>query len=450
MKKKVLIMRNHFALIVLLFLSTFSGTGQAQTSGVQWETNLDAALARAKSENKPLLLSMHTSTEIACKRMLGNLYSDVDVIAKLKDFVVLPTCFDRHAEVKKSIDGEEKMVSPMFRTIDCETLMRNEHAVKEMFFEKAEVKVPNHIFVGIDGAIFMKKIYELKKPAFLDLLDRALVQFGSKTVDGMDGATQELFRKVKKGNVKEKEAAVKAILEFQNAEKTETLYRTIQGLKKDEDRAVCIRAMGSDDLTDASPIAMKWMSDKSDFIKNCAVVTLEEMKAGDATKSLLDLFDRTKKNSKELRKDILRALGPCGFGDPAAKQLLMTHATDKKEPMRLAAYMSLGHFLDEEDVQQLLQKRFKKDSKGVAARTAILFAYLTSKDTSLIPQVDAMTAGEKNHQILMVAGAAKRAMGGETDGAKSKKVSGKSMRKAWAPLYTKDKIVRNRIKRWRR
>ncbi len=448
-------MRIRNYLVVLLLLASMGLTLTAQ-AGVAWESSLEAALSRSKAENKPLLITMHTSTEIACKRMLSNIYTDPDVVAKLRDFVVLPTCVDRHTEVMKMIAGKEEPVSFMFKTVSCKTLMKNERDVRDRFFDKTEVKVPNHIFVGSDGEIFMKKIYELKKKAFLDLLDRALVHYGAKVVDGMDASTQKLFKRVRKGNVKDKEAAVKAILEFENERKTETLYMTIQGLKKEEDRGICIRAMGSDAFSHASATAIKWLSDRSVFIKNCAVVTLEEMKAADATDPLLYLFEHTKKKNKELRKDILRALGPCGAGEPKVKDLLFSHTENKKEIMRLAAYMSLGYFLDEKDVQDKLSERWQKDAKGVAPRTAILFAYMTSKNAELIPQVNALVEGEKNHQLVMLAGFAKQAMRGQKKaggGGKGGKGGGKGawrrMRKALAPLYTKDKIVRNQIKRWR-
>ena len=37
---------------------------------VLWEKDLESALAASKKQGKPLLISMHTSTEIACQRML--------------------------------------------------------------------------------------------------------------------------------------------------------------------------------------------------------------------------------------------------------------------------------------------------------------------------------------------------------------------------------------------
>ncbi len=431
----------------LVFLSSFVSHVFAQGE-IRWETGLEAAFARSKSENKPLLITMHMSKEIACQRMLRNIYTDPEVIAKLQNFVLLPTCVDRHKEVTRIIDGTSVNVSALFGSISCDALRKNEKEVRFDFLETTDVKVPNHIFVDHEQKIFMQKIYELKKPAFLELLNRALVQFGAKVVDGMDGATKKLYKAVRKGSTKQKVKAVKAILDFQDKKKTDTLYMIIEGLKKETDKAACIRAMGNDGLEHAIPIVLKWLNDPSVLVKNCAVVTLEELKAEEATKPLLALFKVKKSNYKVLHTDILRALGPCGAGEQEVKTLLLAHVSDKREPMRMAAYMSLGYFLEDEDVQETLQDRWKKDAKGVAPRTAILFAYMTSKDSSLIPQVDALIKGERNHQIILVAEAAKREMGGKK--VKAKKGSAKSLRKALSPLYTKDKIIRNRIKRWRR
>ena len=438
-------MRQGFCLAgipILLLLATASVFGQ---KGIHWEKDLDAALARAKDENRPLLICMHTSTEIACKRMLAKVYTDPSVQGKLKEFVLLPTCFDRHPQETQTVDGKEQTVSTLFKTVDCDVLTKNEELVRERFFDGNNVKVPQHIFVGADGKAFLKKIFELKKPAFLEFLDRALVQFGIKEVGGMDEPTRKLFEQVRKGSNKEKEAAVKKILEFQSEKKTEILYLTIQGLKRENDRMTCIRIMGAEDLSHGSTIALKWLSDKSTLLRNGAVVTLEEMKSGEASKPLMDLFGRTKSSEKELKKDILRALGPCGAGDADVKALLVKHTTDKVEINRLAAYLSLGYFLDEEDVQRVMQERWKKEGKSVALKTAIIWGYRQSQSRELAEQLESLMAGERNGQLKFVAAAALRTMRGE----RAARGTWRALRKSLSVLYAKDKVVRNRVKRWR-
>ena len=110
-------------LLVAVFLLILP-TVCAQTQ-VIWEPTLEQALAKAKNDGKPLLISIHTSTEVACQRMLKNLYTDPEIVPILSEFVLLPTCFDVHDEEIRTVNGKKISVSPLFGTLNCEQLRRN-------------------------------------------------------------------------------------------------------------------------------------------------------------------------------------------------------------------------------------------------------------------------------------------------------------------------------------
>ncbi len=440
------------ATTIFLVIFSFCIPATAQ-DGIRWEKDLESALARSKAERRPLLISMHTSTEVACQRMLTKIYTEPEVQARLAEFVLLPTCFDKHEEERAVVEGAEAMVSPLFKTVGCDALMKNEQEVRDRFFDKADVKVPQHIFVDPDGEIYMTKVYELKKAAFLDLLNRALIMYGGKASEGFEEATRQLFEDVKKGDEETREKAVKAIIELGDPEKLDVLYLTIIGIKNEDDQGVCIRAMGFEELASAADIAAKFLDEKSDFIKNCAVITLEEMKATQHEAKIRGLLDKTR--DKHLKKDILRALGPAG-GSEEAKKVLLDHAEDREDDFRISSYMSLGHYMDDTKVQEFLPQRYKKEGKDLAAKTAILWAFSTSRNEDLIPVVQEMVAKERNKQIEDVADLAMNRMrqgdgppdmGGGQGGGRGQFMR---MRKALAPLYAKDKILRNRVKEWRK
>ena len=433
-----------FFLACVLF---FACTASAQTQ-VAWEPSLEKALAKAKSEGKPLLISMHTSTEVACQRMLTKLYTDPDIVPVLSEFVLLPTCFDVHEEVTKTIGGMRKSVSPLFGTLDCKQLIRNEADVRAEFFEKSDVKVPQHIFVGDDGKPFMTKIYELKKPAFITLLNNALILYGSKATKGMDKVTRGFLKTVKKGPLKSKRKAVQGLLGFQDPRKIDILYLTIQSIKRENEKGECVRAFGKDIHSWAASTVVKWLRDPSEHVRNCAIVSLEEMKATEAADKLLALFKKAR--DKELVKDILRALGPCSGGSAEAKQLLIKHVKDRREVNRIACYLSLGYFLDDEDVQELFRKRFKKEGKNVAVKTAIIWAHTYLADESHIPRMHALVAKEKNHQLKYMARAAELQIRTGTGVAPEDGKSGYvKLHSAFGALFSKDKIQRNSFKYWK-
>ena len=423
-----------FALVLCFALS-------ASAQEFRWAKTLESARAEAKERNVPLLISMHTSGEKACKRMLGKVYRDPQVRARLAEFVVLPTCFDTHGEVEAEVDGKKKPVSKLFGQLGCNALMANERAVRDAFFDTNEVTVPQHIFVDPEGKVLLRKVYELKTPKFLTLLDRAQVAYGASASETLDDASKGYLKDVKEGSQKEREEAVKALLDFEDEKKNEILYLTIKGIRKDKDRAVCVRAMGFEQYAAAAPLVMKWLEDPSPWVRNCAIVTLEEMKASESAERLLELWSETK--DKEIKKDLLRALGPCAPGDEAAHKILTKPVKDRDERNRVAAYLSLGHFVDDEKVRTLLRKRFKAEGRDTLMKTAILWGYSKSRDSDLTKEVDALLKGNKNKQLEMVAEAAKVLMRGEDPD------NWWNLVKAIGPLYARDKVMRNEVKVWK-
>lgn len=427
-------MRTLIPTLLLLFSATAFG------QEFKWATSLDAARAEAKERGVPLLISMHTSTEKACKRMLKTIYTDPEVQAKLAEFVVLPTCFDEHEENAARIDGQEMMVSTLFLTVGCDVLTQNEALVRAEFFSGPQVKVPQHLFIDATGKVFMKKIYELKKAKFLTLLDNALIAFGSKESETLDALTRAQLKAVRTGSNKEREAGVSSILDRDDERRTQVLYLTMRGIRKEKERAVAVRAMGKEEYSHASEMALKFLRDPSDWVRNCTVVTLEELRAAEAEKPLLELFKRAR--DKEIKKDILRALGPCASDSEEAKAILMKHAKSRKDKERVAAYLSLGHFLEHADVRELLQQRYKAEGKDTLMKTAIIWGYSKSRDADYIPDVQAFIGDSRNQQLIMVADAAMAIMkGGEPK-------SWWRLVKAIKPLYGRDKVMRNQVRVW--
>ena len=164
------------------------------------------------------------------------------------------------------------------------------------------------------------------------------------------------------------------------------------------------------------------------------------MKAVEAMQPLLDLFPGTKE--KELKKDILRALGPCGAGNGSAKKLLLEFVASKEEIFRMAAYLSLGHFLDDPEVANIMKERYKAERGKAVVKTALVWAFRHSRSVTLADELEELVAKERNAQIKIVAQAAARIMRGEYMEYDSQ------LRNALRSLYSRDKIVRNEIKEW--
>src|SRR5690242_3304416 len=73
--------------------------------GLHWNTSVSDAVEKAKATKKPVLWVVMTDSEIACTRMLGKVYTDPAVIAKLDAFVLLPCSTYTHV-VPSAPEGE--------------------------------------------------------------------------------------------------------------------------------------------------------------------------------------------------------------------------------------------------------------------------------------------------------------------------------------------------------
>ena len=414
-------------------------------TGIDYAPDLDTALEQSAATGKPLLITMHTSTERACVRMLTSVFTEPEVRARLKQFIVLPTCMDAHEEVVEKVDGKERRVSALFGGVDCATLMANEQAVRTRFFNSPTVKVPQQVFVEIgengEPRVYLSKIYQLSKSQLLDLMNEAVILSGERKIKSLDKLVKDLFKAVQRESGKERKEALQSVLRLEVDEVTMLLYPVIEKIRREKDRAECIRAMGYKEFASAAPLITRWLTDADEHIRNCAVVTLEEMANPAVLPDLLELRNRAK--DEEIRKDILRALGPCGKGNQEAKAILLDEGESPKDIYRLAAYLSLGHFLETDpEVVEFLKNRYRREKGDADLKLGIVWAFQNVQNRTLADELEAMTAKERNGQVKNVADMVIRIARGE------RVEYTRELRKAIRTLFTRDKIVRNELLDW--
>ena len=413
-------------LAAFVIFAGFPGLAPGQ-GDLPWETDVEAALKKAKEAGRPVLILLHDRREIACKRMVSRVYADAEVRAAMRNFVLVPTCPDREGR-------------PLpFGGISEEQLADNESFVRRDVLEAVTVTVPQHLFLAPDGKVLLRKLYELKKSAFLDLMAEAQSAFSGVAIKGLAARQKKLFETVRNGSQKDKSKAVQTIAENDDPKTLELLYLTVQGLPEAE-RAVCIRALGYDRFSHAGPILLRWLADRSKLVRHCAVVTLEETAGMGAMTPILDLHEKTK--DSEVKKDCLRALGPCASGDEKVRDLLLSKVKDRKEPIRVASYLSLGHFLHDDAVRDVLKKRYKKEGRAAAAKAAILWAYHLSGESDQVDVVKSLMKSERSGQLSALGAYVIKSLESETG-----KLN-KTLKSALRPIYARDRIQRNAVKDW--
>jgi HEAT repeat protein len=225
-------------------------------------------------------------------------------------------------------------------------------------------------------------------------------------------------------------------------------------LKPDPLKARLIRAVGAQAYGAAAQHFTRLLELKSVHHRNCVVVTLEEMANPAASDALLELWKKEK--DPEIRKDILRALGPAGAGKEPARDLLLKELKAKEESHRIAAAMALGsHLSGREDVRGALKERWKKESGNEILKIAILYAYFQSKDRDAGSDIDDLIADERNGEIKEVARLVRGTLGGGPPPDPGRGGRGGrfgrggpqgSLLRALSRLYAADKIERNAVR----
>ena len=81
---------------LILILASMTNPLRAQAPGPVWTPDFDQALEAAKAQTKPILICMHKMEEVACDRMINEVYTDPEVQTAMKDFIAIPTSLDRH------------------------------------------------------------------------------------------------------------------------------------------------------------------------------------------------------------------------------------------------------------------------------------------------------------------------------------------------------------------
>jgi HEAT repeat protein len=241
----------------------------------------------------------------------------------------------------------------------------------------------------------------------------------------------------------EREHAARELFADSSPEREAALQDVLARLKKPADKGVVIRAAGAPDRKAWAPAIATLLDDKDHFVRDCAVVTLEEERNPVVAPNLLQLW--TTEKDEEVRKDVLRALGPCGAGNAEAKKLLLDELPSSKVPHRIACAMALGALLPgNADAASALQARFAKETNH-DVRVAIVWGISESGDAAQADLVDRVMKGQDDKDLAALAGVAKERLHSNLRKAIKSlgKNAGPTLKRLLGPIYDADKVQRN-------
>ena len=428
------------ARLLLLLLAALAGGLRPQEAASQpaprlhWESDVEAASKKARELNRPVLYVIMKDKEIGCRRMLEKVWTDAQVIAKAQEFVLLPCSMYHHEPVKLRIDGKDVESCPQFAGVTCAQHQAIEKWMREQYQPKGEVVAPQHLFTDPQGRLLTRREYEVGVADMIKLMDRALRMHQGKpaeppesegrtdgTGDPEPGApgdpaagepaaaapagelspdAERLLEMIATGDAETRRDAVQSLVSEENAGNVEALVELLlsKRMKSTEDRGEVIRALGYPRFSHAALGLIPLLASKTSHLRNCTVVTMEEMANAAVAPALTELWKKEK--DPEVKKDILRALGPAGGGHEPALELLRKNLKSPNEKLRMASAMGMGYWLaSQEDVRDDLKQRYRREGRSAKVKTAILYAYRTSGDARFADDIREIQKEERNADL---------------------------------------------------
>lgn len=417
------------------------------------ERSFAAACARATAEKRPLLVTVLNDTEPACRRMLEQVYADPQVMAALADFVLLVSNPDGHQPEPLERDGATLAGGcPKYDGLLCAEHQAVERELHDRIADATgTVIVPQHLLFRGDGTLLLRRPYAMKVPGFLEFLAAARSLAGAAAAPGFAGRSAAV-EKLTKAVIAAKdeparEAAMKALASDASPEREQAFLDVLSKLRTPEQRGTVVRALGRIEFQAWAPTVALLLDEKERHVRGCAVVTLEEQRAGAVVDGLLDLW-ATEKDA-EIRKDLLRALGPCSNGSDAVRAIVMEEIGSPKETHRVAAAIALGSFLGKgAEAATTIEARWKKE-RNPRVRLALVWGIGETPDKASGKLLDRMMANEREHDLEQMALVTRERLEGKQPEGAAKalgKQGGKELRRLLGILFEDDEITRTLIR----
>jgi uncharacterized membrane protein YgcG len=400
------------------------GTSSARTltaGDITWEGDWAAAKARSASETKVLFLAVNMDGERANDRLATKVYHDKRIV-ELAGFTV-PVIASAHEHSSRTCKR--------FGTVECSQHQSIDIRVREELLPKDEggfVVAPQHVFLGPSGDVLLSVPYEINAAelewCLVEAIRRVdpeskiqasskarapkrLVDGGMSAIVGGDNASPatleevlELMEQVRKGRMKDREAALRRIMTADEEEARKFISQELRspgggrggggrggrgggggggggGTGRNEagtgpwaQQEKIIRNIARLSPSSWWVLIEEFAFSKDEDLRSECIAALEQLQAPESVKLIQSGLRKEK--DERLEGNWLRALASCAPSDTkVASKILKLAKKDKSPAVQTQAILALGWLAPSEQRTELLSELLEGDAPDMAEAAAL-------------------------------------------------------------------------------
>lgn len=335
-------------------------------ASIAWEPDLDAALATAQSQGRPLFVAFLMDNEPANDDTIARIYTDPALVKLSRKLVCVACCVGDHK-------GEDGMCKK-FPGITCAQHNAIEKKARARWIKSDLVCTPQHVFCHPKGTEIGRKIYYVAKQQLMKAMALAIAA-GAKEVDAESkNVVQEEAARVDKllkdlGS-KNQEVRDAAMGELAAADDPRALPAVLSKAKPGNDdgtRISAIRAVGKKGNHQAVMALAPFLSESKVQIVIQAAAALEVIQLPDAVPELLKLLKKEQRD--RVRSTALRAAAKSNPESAKVQEICLQAMKGSSSQLQAAAIVALGMLKPDpknaEAIQPLLASK-NQNMRGLA------------------------------------------------------------------------------------
>ncbi|MBI4878713.1 MAG: HEAT repeat domain-containing protein [Planctomycetes bacterium] len=393
----------------------------AALAGIAWQESLDAALEKARAENKVVFVAVNMDGERANDTLANTVYKDKDIVKLAGLTANLLASKETHA------GGEREC--PRFGGVSCAVHQAVDKQVRKRVVKEAAngwVIAPQHVFLDASGAVILSVPYAVTKS---ELTWCFLMAIGSVDPEFKTRGGRAPKRLILKGVIDpgagdagslNREQALQLLEEAKTTSRDNVHLLFLRLITADEPEAIafakiqfgsrwmrrdgsqtlaeCIRAVGEASPPSYYEVILPLAKDGEPKIRAEAAVALEQLGSPKALKEVLEAYKKEKEAA--VAKEWLRAAGALGAEDDKARKTVLKAARDdgpKEVLLRKNALIAAGSLQMDDEIEDLLSQALGDASGGV--RRAAACAAAISREPRFVAALEAARDAEADDAV---------------------------------------------------